>query len=72
MKFAKKNKIDFTVVGPEVPLELGIVDMFNENELLIFGPQRSAARLENSKIFAKDFMKRYNIPTAGYETFNSQ
>ena len=69
LKFAKENNIELTVVGPEIPLEKGIVDLFNENGLLIFGPQRSAARLENSKIFAKDFMKRYNIPTAGYRTF---
>ncbi|MEO8513880.1 MAG: phosphoribosylamine--glycine ligase [Ignavibacteria bacterium] len=70
LKFAKDNNIELTVVGPEVPLELGIVDMFNANGLLIFGPQKSAARLEHSKIFAKDFMKRNNIPTADYETFS--
>lgn len=71
LKFALEIGIDFTVVGPEVPLALGIVDLFNENELKIFGPSASAARLENSKIFAKDFMKRHNIPTAGFETFSS-
>lgn len=70
LNFAKENKIEFTVVGPEVPLEKGIVDIFTANGLLIFGPQKSAARLEHSKIFAKDFMKRNNIPTAEYETFN--
>lgn len=70
LNFAKENKIEFTVVGPEVPLEKGIVDLFTANGLLIFGPQKSAARLEHSKIFAKDFMKRNNIPTAEYETFN--
>jgi len=69
LKFVKENNIDLTVVGPEVPLEKGIVDLFNENGHLIFGPQKSAARLEHSKIFAKDFMKRNNIPTAAYETF---
>lgn len=70
LKFAKENSIELTVVGPEVPLEKGIVDLFVENGLLIFGPQKSAARLEHSKIFAKDFMKRYNIPTADYEAFS--
>jgi phosphoribosylamine--glycine ligase len=70
LKFAQENKIDLTVVGPEVPLEKGIVDLFSKNGLLIFGPQKCAARLEHSKIFAKDFMKRYNIPTAAYETFS--
>lgn len=70
LKFAKENSIELTVVGPEVPLEKGIVDLFSENGLLIFGPQKSAARLEHSKIFAKDFMKRNNIPTAAYETFS--
>lgn len=70
LKFVKDNNIELTVVGPEVPLELGIVDLFGENGLLIFGPQKSAARLEHSKIFAKDFMKRNNIPTAAYETFS--
>ncbi len=71
LEFAKSNNIELTVVGPEVPLEKGIVDLFNENGLLIFGPQKSAARLENSKIFSKDFMKRNNIPTAVYETFGA-
>lgn len=70
LKFVKENNISLTVVGPEVPLEKGIVDLFNANGLMIFGPQKSAARLEHSKIFAKDFMKRNNIPTAEYETFN--
>ncbi len=70
LKFVKDNNIELTVVGPEVPLEKGIVDLFTENGLLIFGPQKSAARLEHSKIFAKDFMKRNNIPTAAYETFS--
>jgi phosphoribosylamine---glycine ligase len=71
LKFAKDTEIDFTVCGPEVPLELGIVDEFNKNGLKIFGPQKSAARLEHSKIFAKEFMKRHNIPTAGFERFSS-
>lgn len=70
LKFVKENGIELTVVGPEVPLEKGIVDMFAKEGLLIFGPQKSAARLEHSKIFAKDFMKRNNIPTADYEAFS--
>lgn len=70
LNFVKENDISLTVVGPEVPLEKGIVDLFNSNGLQIFGPQKSAAKLEHSKIFAKDFMKRNNIPTAGYETFS--
>lgn len=70
LKFAKDNNIDFTVVGPEIPLEAGIVDEFIENGLKIFGPSKSAARLENSKIFAKEFMQRNEIPTAKFAVFN--
>lgn len=70
LDFAKAQKIDLTVVGPEVPLEKGIVDIFCENDLKIFGPKKSAAKLEHSKTFAKDFMKRHNIPTAAYEAFS--
>ena len=71
LKFVKENEIDFTVVGPEVPLEKGIVDLFTSNGHKIFGPTQNAAKLENSKIFAKDFMNCYNIPTAGFKSFNS-
>ncbi|MGH2575446.1 MAG: phosphoribosylamine--glycine ligase, partial [Ignavibacteria bacterium] len=70
IKFVKDNEIDFTVVGPEIPLSLGIVDEFVNNGLRIFGPTKSAARLETSKVFAKEFMKRYSIPTSGFEKFN--
>ncbi len=70
LKFAIDNKIDLTVVGPEVPLEKGITDLFNKNGLKIFGPQKDAAMLEHSKVFAKDFMKRHNISTAAYNIFN--
>jgi phosphoribosylamine---glycine ligase len=70
LKFAKDNNIDFTVVGPEIPLEAGIADEFIKNGLKIFGPSKSAARLENSKIFAKEFMKRNGIPTAKFAVFN--
>ncbi len=67
-EFAQKNNC-FTVVGPEAPLALGIVDKFNEKNLKIFGPTKQAAQLESSKIWAKDFMKRNVIPTAKYEIF---
>ena len=62
--FALKEKIDLTVVGPELPLSLGIVDYFNERGLLVFGPTKAAARLEWCKVFAKEFMLEYGIPTA--------
>jgi len=68
-KFASENNC-FTVVGPEVPLAMGIVDMFNEMGLKIFGPTKKAAQLESSKIWAKQFLKRNNIPTAAFEVFN--
>ncbi len=69
LDFALKNNIELTVVGPEVSLETGIVDLFRENNLKIFGPTKASARIETSKEFAKDLMKKYNIPTAQYETF---
>jgi len=68
-KFASENNC-FTVVGPEAPLAMGIVDMFNEMGLKIFGPIKKAAQLESSKIWAKQFLKRNNIPTAAFEVFN--
>ena len=68
-KFASENNC-FTVVGPEVPLAMGIVDMFNEMGLKIFGPTKKAAQLESSKIWAKQFLKRNNIPTAAFEVFD--
>jgi len=68
-KFASKNNC-FTVVGPEAPLAMGIVDMFNEMGLKIFGPTNKAAQLESSKIWAKQFLKRNNIPTAAFEVFD--
>ena len=67
--FAKQNNC-FTVVGPEAPLALGIVDKFLEKNLKIFGPTKDAAQLESSKIWAKLFMKRNNIPTAKFEIFD--
>src|SRR5437773_2213804 len=62
--FAEKLKIDLTIVGPELPLTLGIVDEFQKRGLPIFGPTRLAAELEGSKVFSKDFMRKYGIPTA--------
>ena len=67
--FALEQGIELTVVGPEVALEAGIADSFTEAGLRIFGPKKAAAQIECSKQFAKDLMKKYEIPTAGYETF---
>lgn len=67
--FAKDHGIDLTIVGPEAPLSRGIVDEFSAAGLRVFGPTRKAAELEASKTFAKDLMKKYNIPTAAYEVF---
>ena len=67
--FAIEEKIDLTVIGPELPLSKGIVDLFRSKHLNIFGPTQKAAQLESSKDFAKDFMYRHNIPTAKYKTF---
>jgi len=68
-QFAKKKRIDLTVVGPEIPLVKGIVDLFEKDGMRIFGPTKYASQLEGSKVFAKNFMKRYGIPTASYKTF---
>jgi phosphoribosylamine---glycine ligase len=70
LEFARSEAIDLTVVGPEQPLELGIVNRFRIAGLRIVGPASEAARLETSKVFAKDFMKRHGIPTAGYHVFH--
>lgn len=69
LEFAQSQNIDLTIVGPEAPLSLGIVDLFQENALPIFGPKKAAARLESSKAFCKDFLQKNNIPTANYQTF---
>ncbi|QHQ61169.1 phosphoribosylamine--glycine ligase [Anaerocolumna sedimenticola] len=69
--FAKNEKIDLTIVGPDDPLVAGVVDVFEANNLRIFGPRKNAAIIEGSKAFSKDLMKKYNIPTAAYETFDS-
>ncbi|MBC8288311.1 MAG: phosphoribosylamine--glycine ligase [Nitrospinae bacterium] len=71
LEFAQKNEIGLTVVGPEQPLVMGIVDRFQEKGLRIFGPTARAAELEGSKAFSKDIMKKYGLPTAEYETFTS-
>lgn len=67
--FAQDNSIELTIVGPEVPLSLGVVNAFNEAGLAIFGPTQGAAQLESSKAFTKDFLARHNIPTAAYSNF---
>ena len=64
--WAKENNIDLTIVGPEAPLVEGIVDVFKKHNLTIFGPNKDAARLEGSKVYMKNFLKKYNIPTAKY------
>ncbi len=69
--FAKQQQIDFTIVGPEAPLSLGIVDAFTAENLKCFGPTRKASELESSKIFSKELMKKHNIPTAQSEIANT-
>ncbi len=69
--FAKEKEIDLTVIGMDDPLVGGVVDKFEEAGLRVFGPRKNAAILEGSKAFSKDLMKKYNIPTAGYENFDS-
>lgn len=69
-RFAKENAVDLTVVGPDDPLAMGIVDLFTHQRLRVFGPTKSAARLESSKIFAKELMRAQKIPTAEAKTFS--
>ena len=69
VRFAKKNRIDLTVVGPELPLTMGIVDQFEKAGLKIFGPNKKAAEIEGSKRFTKGLMAKYNIPSAEYRVF---
>ncbi|WP_335869413.1 phosphoribosylamine--glycine ligase [Bacillus sp. 2205SS5-2] len=69
VKFVRRENVDLTIVGPENPLLAGIVDYFQEQNLAIFGPTQAAAEIEGSKAFAKNLMKKYDIPTAQYETF---
>ncbi|MDF2177902.1 phosphoribosylamine--glycine ligase [Aliiglaciecola sp. CAU 1673] len=70
LAFAKDQQIDLTIVGPEAPLVLGVVDKFQAAGLRIFGPSQAAAQLEGSKAFTKDFLARHQIPTAEYQTFS--
>ncbi|OIJ14196.1 phosphoribosylamine--glycine ligase [Anaerobacillus arseniciselenatis] len=69
--FAKQEEIDLTIVGPEVPLLNGVVDEFQNNGLRVFGPTKAAALIEGSKSFAKEIMKKYDIPTGFFETFTT-
>ena len=69
LTFARQEQVELTIVGPEVPLTMGIVDRFTEAGLPCFGPKAQAAQLEGSKTFCKDFMAKYNIPTAKYQSF---
>lgn len=69
LDFARKNQIDLTVVGPEAPLVLGLVDLFEKNGLKIFGPNQASAQMEGSKVFAKRIMEKYGVPTAASFTF---
>ncbi|MBS0613383.1 MAG: phosphoribosylamine--glycine ligase, partial [Proteobacteria bacterium] len=68
-EFAQERRVGLTIVGPEVPLVAGIVDEFTRANLRCFGPTRAAARLEGSKGYTKDFLRRYGIPTAAYAKF---
>jgi phosphoribosylamine--glycine ligase len=68
--FADKNRMDLTVVGPELPLTLGVVDEFEKRNLKILGPRKEAAAIEGSKVFAKQFMQKHHIPTASFKVFD--
>lgn len=72
LAFAQQEHIDLTIIGPEIPLVLGVVDSFQQAGLACFGPSAKAAQLEGSKTFCKDFMIRHNIPTASYQSFTDQ
>ncbi|MEO0185176.1 MAG: phosphoribosylamine--glycine ligase [candidate division WOR-3 bacterium] len=71
VRFAKEKNIDLTVVGPELPLALGIVDEFNKNGLRIFGPTRGASRIESDKSFAREFMAQYGIPSPKFQIYDN-
>ena len=70
ISFLKDNQVDLVVVGPEAPLVVGLADTLNKAGIPVFGPSKAAAQLEGSKVFAKDLMKKYNIPTAAYGVFH--
>ena len=69
VKYCLDNKVDFVIIGPEAPLANGLADSLRESNIPCFGPSRSAARIESSKQFAKEFMQRHNIPTARWKAF---
>ncbi|MCL2271187.1 MAG: phosphoribosylamine--glycine ligase [Treponema sp.] len=69
-EFAVKNAVDYVVVAPDDPLAIGMVDVLEEKGIRCFGPKKAAARIESSKVFAKNLMRKYGIPTAAYKTFN--
>ncbi|MFC1657911.1 phosphoribosylamine--glycine ligase [Candidatus Omnitrophota bacterium] len=71
LEFALQERIDLTVVGPETALSLGIVDQFEKSNLKVFGPNKQAARLESSKVFAKELMSKYGVPTAAFRVFDN-
>ncbi len=71
VNFAKSEDINLVIVGPEVPLSLGLADRLAEENIHVFGPKAAAARIESSKEFAKEVMVRANVPTASYKTFSS-
>lgn len=71
LKFAKENEIGLTIVGPEVPLVMGMVDEFEKEGLRVFGPNKKCAQLEGSKAFSKEFMIKHNIPTAKYKEYTN-
>ena len=72
LEFAIENDIDLTIVGPEVPLVEGLSDLFEENNLNIFGPKKFFAQLEGSKVFSKNFMSSNKLPTADYKEFQTK
>src|SRR5882762_3072703 len=72
VRFARENRIDLTVIGPDDPLAAGIVDLFTAEKLRAFGPTKSAARIEASKIFAKELMRAQKIPTAKARAFSNR
>src|SRR5690242_15142375 len=71
IRLVERERIDLTVVGPEAPLGNGLADRFEAEHLPVFGPTKAAAQLETSKAFAKDFMRRHHVPTAGYRVCTS-
>ena len=71
LSWVRRNKIDLTVIGPEKPLTTGLSDKLEQEGFRVFGPSRSAAEIESSKVFSKEFMARHDIPTADFEVFDS-